>query len=232
MARSTTRSRAGRLSRAQRNLATPAESPLALALRRICADLKASGARYALVGGLAVSARAEPRLTRDVDVAVAVADDAEAEHLVFALQARGYTVRSSVEQTRNRRLATVRLIPPVEGGTVVDLLFSTCGIEPEIVDQAEQLSILPGLVVPVARVEHLIVMKLLSRDDRTRPQDLDDIRALLVVARARERKRVPDAITLVTERKFSRRRNLTAAWNAFLRPPVRDQPERRKKRAR
>ena len=231
MARSTTRGRTGRLPRAKRNLATPAESPLALALRRICADLEASRARYALVGGLAVSARAEPRLTRDVDVAVAVADDAEAERLIFALQARGYVVRSSVEQTRNRRLATVRLIPPVAGGTVVDLLFSTCGIEPEIVDQAERLSILPGLVVPVARVEHLIVMKLLSRDDRTRPQDLDDIRALLVVARARERQRVPAAIALLTKRKFSRRRNLTALWNAVLRPTVRERG-RTKKRAR
>lgn len=217
MASSTTRRRRRRLPRTKRHVAAPAESSLALALHRICADLKASGARYALVGGLAVSARAEPRLTRDVDVAVAVADDAEAEHLVFALQARGYVVRSSVEQTRNRRLATVRLIPPGKGGTVVDLLFSTCGIEPEIVDQAEELSILPGLVAPVARVEHLIVMKLLSRDDRARPQDLDDIRALLVVARARDRARVPRAIALVTQRKFSRRRNLNALWKAVSR---------------
>ena len=34
---------------------------------------------FAVVGGLAVSARTEPRFTRDVDVAVAVANEAAAE---------------------------------------------------------------------------------------------------------------------------------------------------------
>ena len=33
----------------------------------------------ALIGGLAVSARTEPRFTRDADLAVAVTSDAEAE---------------------------------------------------------------------------------------------------------------------------------------------------------
>ena len=40
-----------------------------------------------LVGGLAVSARCEPRFTRDIDIAVALADDAQAEKLVRALRA-------------------------------------------------------------------------------------------------------------------------------------------------
>jgi hypothetical protein len=35
--------------------------------------------RFALVGGLAVSARAEPRMTRDADLAVVVNDDHDAE---------------------------------------------------------------------------------------------------------------------------------------------------------
>lgn len=41
------------------------------ALAAVPPVLDALGARYAVVGGLAVSARAEPRLTRDVDLAVA-----------------------------------------------------------------------------------------------------------------------------------------------------------------
>ena len=40
------------------------------ALRRIISDLQALDRRFALVGGLAVSARTEPRLTRDADIAV------------------------------------------------------------------------------------------------------------------------------------------------------------------
>lgn len=45
------------------------------ALRRVASDLDARGVRWALVGGFAVSARTEPRFTRDVDVAVLVEDD-------------------------------------------------------------------------------------------------------------------------------------------------------------
>lgn len=51
----------------------------ALALRRLDGDLDRVGVRWALIGGLAVSVRAEPRFTRDVDVAVAIDSDVEAE---------------------------------------------------------------------------------------------------------------------------------------------------------
>lgn len=45
------------------------------ALRRTVIDLGRLGRGWALVGGFAVAARAEPRFTRDVDVPVAVEDD-------------------------------------------------------------------------------------------------------------------------------------------------------------
>ena len=64
------------------------------ALRQICADLTESGHSFALVGGLAVSARTEPRFTRDADIAVAVATDAEAEALVRHLRSTGYEVEA------------------------------------------------------------------------------------------------------------------------------------------
>jgi hypothetical protein len=56
---------------------TAAES----ALRRIVADLDSLQQRFALVGGFAVSARTEPRFTRDVDIVVAVSDDERAAQL-------------------------------------------------------------------------------------------------------------------------------------------------------
>jgi len=42
------------------------------ALEAATADLRELAAPFALVGGLAIAARAEPRMTRDVDFAVAV----------------------------------------------------------------------------------------------------------------------------------------------------------------
>ena len=47
-------------------------------LRQIQTDLTRARAAFALIGGLAVSARTEPRFTRDADLAVAVESDAQA----------------------------------------------------------------------------------------------------------------------------------------------------------
>ena len=101
-------------------------------LAEILSQLQAQGARTALLGGLAVSAWAEPRFTRDVDLAVAVQTDAEAERLIQRLSQRGYSLLATVEQTATSRLATARLLPPGESheGKIVDLLFASSGIDP------------------------------------------------------------------------------------------------------
>ena len=93
----------------------------------VIARLNWLGAGCALIGGLAVSARTEPRFTRDVDLAVSVADDSAAESVVNHLVRRGFVVLAVVEQEAVGRLATVRLVPPsqTEEGVVVDLLFAS-----------------------------------------------------------------------------------------------------------
>ena len=60
-------------------------------LRAAALDLAGLRLRWAVVGGLAVSARTEPRFTRDVDLVIAVADDRGAEQAIHSLQRRGYT---------------------------------------------------------------------------------------------------------------------------------------------
>jgi hypothetical protein len=64
------------------------QSPLHSAFRRIVQDLSESGRPCALVGGLAVTARTEPRFTKDVDIAVAATSDTDAEALVQFLLTR------------------------------------------------------------------------------------------------------------------------------------------------
>jgi hypothetical protein len=61
---------------------------LEVALRHVHADLTEAGVAFALVGGLAVSVRTEPRFTRDADVAVAPESDREAEALISPYQIR------------------------------------------------------------------------------------------------------------------------------------------------
>jgi len=73
----------------------------------------------------------------------------------------GYTVVETVEQTAADRLATARLQPSeaAETGALLDLLFASSGIENEIVAEAECVEILSDLLIPVARIEHLIARK-------------------------------------------------------------------------
>lgn len=190
---------------------------LASALQRIAAHLTRSNVDFAVVGGLAVSVRTEPRFTRDADLAVAVSDDDEAEALIRDLRADGYQVEALVEQEAVGRLATVRLAVADEPeGPVVDLLFASSGIEREVVAAAEPVELLPGLTVKVARCEHLIALKVLSRDDARRPQDLVDLRALLRVATTAEVSRARDALDLITTRGYHRGRELVPQLEAML----------------
>lgn len=96
-----------------------------------------------------------------------LARDCEALGLQWALIGE---VESLVEHEYVDRLATVRMHPPVLGGVVVDLLFASSGIEPEIVQEAERVELVPGVTVPIAQVPHLAALKLLSRDDSSRPR--------------------------------------------------------------
>jgi hypothetical protein len=187
------------------------------ALRQIHGDLTEAHVSFALVGGLAVSARTEPRFTRDADLAVALASDAEAEALIRDLRARGYRVEAVVEQDAVGRLATVRLTRSSEPrGPVIDLLFASSGIEPEVVATAEPIEVLPNLTMGVALTGHLIALKVLSRDDVSRPQDLVDLRALLRVASAAELGRARDSLGLIASRGYHRGRDLLSEMNTLL----------------
>lgn len=165
-----------------------------------------------------MSVRAEPRFTRDVDVAVAIADDAAAEACVASLLTRGYQLSASVEQEAVGRLATVRLASPNSeiDGVIVDVLFASSGIEPEIVAMAEPLEVLPGLIVPVAQTGHLLALKVLARDDESRPQDAIDLRTLLEVASADDREVASTAVALITQRGFHRDRDLRSGLSTLF----------------
>ena len=194
-------------------------SRLESTLRQAARDLHDLHRQWALVGGLAVSARTEPRFTRDIDLVITVASDRDAEVLVHDLQGRNYRVQTILEQEATARLASARLIPVGEDetGTVLDALFASSGIEPEIVAAAEALEILPHLRVPVATIGHLIALKLLARDDRLRPQDRVDLGALLRAAGAPDLEQARTAIALIRARGFHRDRDLATELERLAR---------------
>jgi hypothetical protein len=172
---------------------------------------------WALVGGLAISVRVEPRFTRDIDLAVAVPDDVAAEALVADLTARGFRLQLALEQKALGRLATVRLVPPgeQEGGVVVDLLFSSSAIEAEICRDAERLEVVPGLVVPVAQAGHLVAMKLLAHAP-DRPQDGVDLRALIDRLTPLELDRARAAVSRIEQAGANRAKRLLLELERWL----------------
>jgi ActR/RegA family two-component response regulator len=184
------------------------------ALRGAVRDLEELGRSFALLGGFAVSAVVEPRTTKDVDLAVLVGGDADAESLAFALSQRGYTVDSTVEHTKTGRLATIRTLSP--SGAVVDLLFASSGIESEVVASASRLEILDGFVVPVASIAHLIALKVLARDDRERPQDRIDLAGLFRKSTPEDIALAEAALELIDQRGYGRGRRLLDELNRAL----------------
>jgi hypothetical protein len=100
-------------------------------LARVSSDLRELERSWALIGGVAVGVRSEPRFTRDLDVAVAVRDDVDAEGLVFALGQRGYAIKATLEQKVLGRLATIRAVygGVTQSGVIVDFLMCSSGIE-------------------------------------------------------------------------------------------------------
>ena len=172
------------------------------AFTRVTRELDELGARYAVIGGLAVGARVEPRTTRDIDFAVAVDDDAEAEALIFALSGHGYTI-SSLFQRKDGRIATVRTHG--DARILIDYLFAATLIEREIVEASTPVT-MHGVTVKVAQPWHLLAMKIKANRDH----DSIDLHNLAARASDAEVQRAEAALRLMQKRGAERDRDLVA----------------------
>ena len=186
-------------------------SPVESALRRAVADLDALKVRWALIGGLAVSVRSVPRFTKDLDFAIAVANDSEAEDVVHQLRGRGYQPVEVLEQEYVERLSGVRL-ERSGSDVIVDLLFASSGIENEVVTSATRLEVLPQLSAPVATTGHLIALKTLAG----RNQDLTDLGSLIPVASTEDLDVAREAVRLIHARGFNREQDVAADLDKLI----------------
>jgi hypothetical protein len=186
---------------------------LELELGRVCAELTRLGRRFALVGGLAVSIRGEVRFTRDIDLAVELGSDAETESLIRDLRAGGFRIAAIVEHETRGRLSTVRLRS--RAGVKVDLLVASSGIEAEVVAAATPVAIEGAGSIPVATVEDLVALKVLSMSP-SRPQDRIDARSLLVAAPDLDLARVRTQLSRIRDRGFDRKEDLDGKLETVL----------------
>ena len=186
-------------------------------LRTVAEDLNGLGANWALIGALAVSVHSEPRTTRDIDVAVVI-PEAEKERLfIQQLLALGYGNETVLMHLSPTHRLGVRLQIRGTGDVLpLDLLFSSSGIESEIVAYAEQIEVFPGLLIPVACRGHLIAMKVLSQNDSDRLRDRDDLRRLLAAAQSEDIQIASDALSLMAKRGFQRNKDLKVEFEQAL----------------
>lgn len=174
------------------------------------------GCPYALVGGLAVSFRTIERATKGIDFAIFVESDSEAEKVVRALQHLGFHPVTCMENKTHNLISTVRLLSDKYPGVFLDLLFSTSGIENEVVNSSDIIEILPGLQVRVASLSSLVAMKVLLCTNGKRKQDLLDLDILIADSTAEDLEESRRFIALIESRGFNRGRDLHAIFNKLL----------------
>lgn len=165
-----------------------------LVIRPVFAALSDSGARYVVVGGVAVVLHGFQRITGDIDIVVDLSPDA-ARRAIGALVTLGLRSRVPVDPmdfaepaNRARWIAEkgMRVFTMTDPGNPTRSvnLFIENPIEfEELYDRAE-VQDLDGTIVRVASIPDLIHMKRLAG----RPRDLSDIEALEAIFETRERR--------------------------------------------
>jgi predicted nucleotidyltransferase len=147
-------------------------TPLLTVLGDLVAWLEAGEVPGIVIGGVAASLLGRPRLTRDVDALVLVAEGRWPEFLAAGAEF-GFTPRRSdtlafAQETR------VLLLRHEKSGIDVDMVFGSLAFEKEAVARATWVE-LGGVRVPLPLSEDLIIMKAVAH----RPRDLADIEAIL-----------------------------------------------------
>lgn len=152
-------------------------------LERIFAALEDSGARYLVVGGVAVVLHGHLRFTADLDLALAL-DDRNVERALNALEGLGYRPRAPVALRAFADPGQRALWSAELPGTEIDL-FVEDPLPFEAGFERRLLAEIGELRVSVASLADLIEMKRRAG----RAQDLDDVRELEAIARETEERR-------------------------------------------
>lgn len=141
-------------------------------LARLARALADAGIPYIVVGGQAVLVYGEPRLTRDIDVTIALTPD-QVEQVLRILPDVGLT--PLVEPVSFTQEAWVLPCADVLSELRVDFIFSSTTVELSAMERAHTVAI-GGEQVRFASPEDLVVFKLIAG----RPRDLEDVRTILL----------------------------------------------------
>lgn len=149
-------------------------------LARIASCLADHGIPYMIIGGQAVLLYGEPRLTRDIDVAVGYGPERAGEMISAA---RELGLRHLAEDPLKFARETL-VLPCVEeaSGIRVDFILSQSSYENEAIARARKVEV-NSVMVCYATLEDVIIHKVIAG----RPRDLEDVGKLLMKNRSFDR---------------------------------------------
>jgi hypothetical protein len=133
--------------------------------------LDSHGIGSIVIGGIAVAAWGEPRLTRDVDLKV-LSGRNEASTLIEILLPK-YQILSEQPEAAIRKQALLFIRD--RDGTRLDLLIADTPYDIHAVRRGTVVEISPGIRIRVCSPEDLIIYKLIS----TRQRDYEDARSVI-----------------------------------------------------
>lgn len=146
------------------------------AIQRTLADLgralRTPRIPFALVGGIAVAVRGNPRFTADIDIVAA----ADVEHAIGFLEQLAATSFEPLFPEVEEIIRTAFIVPLRHRvtGVGVDMALGLTGFERDLIARAEKVRF-GRTSLPVARAEDLLLLKLTAG----RPRDADDARGIV-----------------------------------------------------
>lgn len=142
-------------------------------LSKIADNLKANSFPYMIIGGQAVLLYGEPRLTRDIDIALGVNTD-RLHDLLGIIENMSF--RPLIEDTESFVRQTM-VLPVIDDttGIRVDFIFSFTHYETEAMKRVRRIRI-KDVEVSFASPEDVIIHKIFAG----RPRDIEDSRAIIL----------------------------------------------------
>ncbi len=134
---------------------TPEEDDLA----KLCASLNAQGARYLVVGGLAMNHHGLLRATEDIDLLLETSRDNQKR----VLQALEVLPDRAVQEVKANDLDEYQVVR-VADEIVVDLMLSACGVTYEEAAGEIETKYIQGVPIPFASARLLLRTKQTYRD--------------------------------------------------------------------
>jgi len=125
----------------------------------LCRDLNAQGARYLVIGGMAIIQQGYLRATEDIDLLVERSEE-NRRAIVRALEMLpGKSAREIVERDF-KDYAVVRVVDDL----MIDLMMAACGLTYEDAIKDAEIVSLEGVPIPFASAVTLLRMKQTRRD--------------------------------------------------------------------